>query len=224
MPATISSPSSADRGEHHERQDLRPRQPRHHVGPPDLDRRRDRLDAGAHLVLHHRQRELRPHLRGAGRGGQLDRAGHLQRAGVHRQRADHAAAHAQALSGRDAQARRRDHHQRSLARHRPPLRHHHGAAGVPQGADRRLHAQHQPSARRRRLGLRLVGGGGVSRGPPPADLQALRRGPAERAADGDHPHQRAGARAGDRRRDGQCRLQRGRRARDPGVHGRVRAG
>ena len=47
-------------------------------------------------------------------------------------------------------------------------------------------------------------------------------GQAQRAARRDHPHQRARARAGDGRRDGQRRLQRGRRARAAGVHGRVR--
>ena len=88
---------------------------------------------------------------------QLDRAGHVRHSGLHRQRAGDAAAHAEEVSGRDAEARRHRRHQRSLARHRPPVRHHHDAPGLPQGPHRRLHGQHHASARYRRQRLRLVG-------------------------------------------------------------------
>ena len=94
--------------------------------------------------------------------------------------------------------------------------------GVPQGPHRRLHGvsiTHLPD----------IGGSGFGSSATEIYHEGLRlpicklyeAGRLNDLVRRDHPHQRAGARADHGRRHGQRRLQRGRRARDPGLHGRV---
>ena len=219
--------SSADRREPRmSDKQLRPRQPRHHVGPPDLDRRRDRLGAGD--ARRSRPSSTRattsPAWCSTRKANSIAQGTFSVPSFIGNGTAD-AAPHAEALSGRDAGARRRHHHQRSLARHRPPLRHHRDAAGVPRQASSsptRISITHLPD----------IGGAGYR--PSAAEVyqeglripicKLMRRGQAQRRADRDHPHQRArpeGQVIGDIMANVTCNEVGGRAA--ARVHGRVRA-
>ena len=153
------------------------------------------------------------------------RAGHLQRAVLHRHRACNAGAQCcAALSADYAEAGRRGDDQRSVDRHRPPLRHQRDAAGVPQRTHRRLLDEHHAPARHRRRRIFGDGARGLSRKACGCRCACWRA----RARSNEpllelDPRERARARADARRPPGQRRLHHRRRAHAQRVHGRVPA-
>ena len=161
-------------------------------------------------------------LRPARRARRLARPFAARDAGVQPDAAARGEGAAGEVPARDAAARRRAGHQRSVAVRRPSVRHRGGHAGVPQrragGADRhgrpcRRHRRHQGQPARAR-DLR-------GRHPDPADDAVSRRRAERRSVHADR-RERAQERGGAGRHPLVHRRQRARRRTAAGVHGRVR--
>ena len=126
------------------------------------------------------------------------------------------------IPARDAEARRRAGHQRSMALRRPPVRHRRRHAGIPQRRAGGAHRHGRPCRRHRRhQGLPARPRDLRGRHPDPADDAVPRRRSERRPVHPDR-RERAQERGGARRHPLLHRRQRARRRTAAGVHGRVR--